>query len=420
VRGRGREGHPAPAGPPARSEPGLQGEHEHDRCRRGALPAGHALLPLRRLRGEAGSATTATSRARTAAPPASPATATWCSRTCRASPTTTKASTHGALLRALAQIPSKRMPQVINKSAEKQLCCTWEGLQFRDSMCLLTGSLAKLMADTRKSSGLEAFPLMAERHPYRGNLDLLCCKLPMCYSSLNTPACMDEGYPIPPRAAFRNDFTDEDVTDEEWENLQRLCQERRHRRPPEAARLLPGQRRAGPGRRPGERPPRLPPSPGPGHPPVPDDGQGLVARGPVPQRRGDRARDGAAARRRHRGGTPRRPLVPLPAPRRGQRPDDLDLRPVEGAEHHRVQRRDEPVRLVHAAAAPVQQLPRRRGPPGGPGARLPPRRLRGLHPGDRLRVPARLPRHGHPAAGEGRGRRLQEAVPEPGAAGRST
>ena len=85
----------------------------------------------------------------------------------------------GALLRALAQIPSKRMPQVINKSAEKQLCCTWEGLQFRDSMCLLTGSLAKLMHDTRKSSGLEAFPLMAERHPYRGNLDLLCCKLPM-------------------------------------------------------------------------------------------------------------------------------------------------------------------------------------------------------------------------------------------------
>ena len=65
---------------------------------------------------------------------------------------------HGGLLRALAQIPSKRMPQVINKSAEKQLCCTWEGLQFRDSMCLLTGSLAKLMHDTRKSSGGGGLP----------------------------------------------------------------------------------------------------------------------------------------------------------------------------------------------------------------------------------------------------------------------
>jgi hypothetical protein len=44
----------------------------------------------------------------------------------------------------------------------------------------------------------------------------------MCYSSLNDPAVMDEDYPIPPKAAFRDDMRDEPVDDEAWANLQRL------------------------------------------------------------------------------------------------------------------------------------------------------------------------------------------------------
>ena len=51
-------------------------------------------------------------------------------------------------------------------------------LSFRDSCCLLSGSLAQLIED-KEGDLSQTFPLMAERHPYRQvGLDLLLRKMP--------------------------------------------------------------------------------------------------------------------------------------------------------------------------------------------------------------------------------------------------
>ena len=75
----------------------------------------------------------------------------------------------------------------------------------------------------------ERFQLMAERHPYCGDandLSLLLRKLPLPYSSLNSPACFDEGYPLPPREAFADDLRDLPVNEGEWTVLEELCARR--------------------------------------------------------------------------------------------------------------------------------------------------------------------------------------------------
>ena len=130
---------------------------------------------------------------------------------------------NGAVLRALAQMDSTRQPSVINRTGERQICCTWEGLSFRDSMSLMSGSLGKLIESARGSlegqALMDKFPLMAERHPYCGDADdlsLLLRKLPFPYSSLNSPACFDEDYPIPPKEAFADDLHDLPVDEGEW------------------------------------------------------------------------------------------------------------------------------------------------------------------------------------------------------------
>ena len=133
-------------------------------------------------------------------------------------------------MRAIAKMPGSSTPRVIHRSREKQLCCTWECLVFLDSLNILSGSLAKLIADARKEGDLKCtFPLTHERHPFCGDdeeLDLLSRKLPMCYSSLNDPAVMGEDYPTPAKAAFRDDMRDEPVDEEAWANLQRLREKR--------------------------------------------------------------------------------------------------------------------------------------------------------------------------------------------------
>jgi hypothetical protein len=66
----------------------------------------------------------------------------------------------GAIMRAIARMPGTATPRVIHRSREKQICCTWEGLVFRDSLNILSGSLAKLIADARKEGDLKrTFPL---------------------------------------------------------------------------------------------------------------------------------------------------------------------------------------------------------------------------------------------------------------------
>ena len=87
----------------------------------------------------------------------------------------------------------------MNKSSEKQIALSWGNLQFRDSMCLMSGSLSKLIEDSRKGAAdlEELFPTMRQYHPFckdAEDLDLLTRKLPICYSSLNDPACFDAGY----------------------------------------------------------------------------------------------------------------------------------------------------------------------------------------------------------------------------------
>jgi hypothetical protein len=103
---------------------------------------------------------------------------------------------NGAIIRALAQMDTTRQPNVINRTAERQLCCSWENLSFRDSMSLMSGSLGKLIESARgKLEGealAERFQLMAERHPYCGDandLSLLLRKLPF---PLISPACFDK------------------------------------------------------------------------------------------------------------------------------------------------------------------------------------------------------------------------------------
>ena len=63
-------------------------------------------------------------------------------------------------MRAIARMPGSSTPRVIHRSREKQLRCTWEGLVFRDSLNILSGSLAKLISDARKEGDLKrTFPL---------------------------------------------------------------------------------------------------------------------------------------------------------------------------------------------------------------------------------------------------------------------
>jgi hypothetical protein len=68
----------------------------------------------------------------------------------------------------------------INKSSEKMISLKFGPLAFRDSLCLLSGSLSQLIDDFRVgvTDLAAAFPRMAESHPYRHvGLDLLLRKI---------------------------------------------------------------------------------------------------------------------------------------------------------------------------------------------------------------------------------------------------
>ena len=54
--------------------------------------------------------------------------------------------------------------------------------------------------------------------------DLLFYKLPYPYKALNSEDMLKPGVPIPSRAEFRNDLTEEDVTDKEWDRLQQVIE----------------------------------------------------------------------------------------------------------------------------------------------------------------------------------------------------
>ena len=47
-------------------------------------------------------------------------------------------------------------------------------LSFRDSCCLLSGSLAQLIEDNKEGDVAQTLPLMAQLHPYR-QVGLTCC-----------------------------------------------------------------------------------------------------------------------------------------------------------------------------------------------------------------------------------------------------
>ena len=52
-------------------------------------------------------------------------------------------------------------------------------LSFRDSCCLLSGSLVQLIEDNKEGHLAKTFPLMAQLHPYRkGGLACYCGRCP--------------------------------------------------------------------------------------------------------------------------------------------------------------------------------------------------------------------------------------------------
>ena len=82
------------------------------------------------------------------------------------------------MIRALAELRGEYDYDItpINRSYEKMICCTVGPLQFRDSLCILNDSLAKLIEDNRVGNLAEAFPILRERHPCcptDADLDLL-------------------------------------------------------------------------------------------------------------------------------------------------------------------------------------------------------------------------------------------------------
>ena len=54
----------------------------------------------------------------------------------------------------------------ICKSSEQMLALRYGPLSFRDSLCLISGSLGKLVEDF-SADGTQVFQNMATRHPYR-------------------------------------------------------------------------------------------------------------------------------------------------------------------------------------------------------------------------------------------------------------
>ena len=128
---------------------------------------------------------------------------------------------HGPVVRALAELSAEYDHQLtpINKSSEKMISLKFGPLAFRDSLCLLSGSLSQLIDDFRVgvTDLAAAFPRMAERHPYRHvGLDLLLRKMPFPYSDLTDRSRLLPGYRIPDKAAFGNDIAEKAVDEAEW------------------------------------------------------------------------------------------------------------------------------------------------------------------------------------------------------------
>jgi hypothetical protein len=94
---------------------------------------------------------------------------------------------HGPVIRALAEVtadfPDYHLDPIC-KSSEQMLALKYGPLSFRDSLCLIQGSLGKLIEDF-SADGTQVFQNMATRHPYRHvGLDLLLRKMPFPYSDL--------------------------------------------------------------------------------------------------------------------------------------------------------------------------------------------------------------------------------------------
>ena len=105
--------------------------------------------------------------------------------------------------RAISEI-SSAYPQYeaspINKSSEKMMALRFGPLSFRDSCCLLSDSLAKLIEDKREGvADLRlAFPMTAMHHPYRHvGLDTLLRKMPFPYNDLTDRSRLLPGYRNP-------------------------------------------------------------------------------------------------------------------------------------------------------------------------------------------------------------------------------
>ena len=129
---------------------------------------------------------------------------------------------HGPVIRALAELSAEYPDYTlapINKSSEKMIALRYGPLSFRDSLCLIQGSLGKLIDDFQAgvSDLAKVFHNMATRHPYRHvGLDLLLRKMPFPYNDLTDRSRLLPGYRIPPKSAFRNDIREEDVDEVEW------------------------------------------------------------------------------------------------------------------------------------------------------------------------------------------------------------
>ena len=124
------------------------------------------------------------------------------------------------ILTALADDERVGAIEVIANTAEKYTMIKTQRFVVHDSMSHLVGSLDNLCKSLRQR-GLEGFNLMRKEFPLDDQFRCVLQKLIYPYDYIDGFERFEE--PIPGKAAFFNKLTDEDLSDEDYHTLLRIC-----------------------------------------------------------------------------------------------------------------------------------------------------------------------------------------------------
>lgn len=123
------------------------------------------------------------------------------------------------IVRQIHTVGKKKL-SCISQNLEKYLTFSVDHLAFKDSLQFLPSSLESLVQFLR-DDGVEKFQHLTDEFPDTDQRDLLLRKGVYPYSYVDSFKRFEERA-LPPKSAFRNDLSGEDISDEDYTHAQKV------------------------------------------------------------------------------------------------------------------------------------------------------------------------------------------------------